>query len=270
MTNNEAEYEAVIAGLELARSLGAEVVKAKCDSFLVVNQVNGTFEVREDRMQRYLDKLQVNLHRFKEWTLQHVLREQNSEADALANLGSSVEDDKLNSGAVVQLMKSVIEEGHVEINSTSLTWDWRNKYVEYFKNGKLPSAPKESSTLRTKFARFTLSNDGTLFRSTFDGPLAICLGPGDTEYILCEIYEGTCGNHSGADSLVHKIIRAGYYWIDMDKDSREFVRKCDKCQRHAPMIHQPGELIHLVLAPWTFMKWGIDIVVPLPSALGKA
>lgn len=44
-------------------------------------------------MQRYLDKLQVTLHRFKEWTLQYVHRDQNSEADAPTNLGSSVEDN---------------------------------------------------------------------------------------------------------------------------------------------------------------------------------
>lgn len=71
-TNNKVEYEAMIAGLELAKSPGAEVVEAKCDSLLVVNQVNGSFEVREYRMQRYLDKLQVILHRFKEWTLVHI------------------------------------------------------------------------------------------------------------------------------------------------------------------------------------------------------
>ncbi|XP_070047052.1 uncharacterized protein [Nicotiana tomentosiformis] len=198
----------MIAGLELARSLGAEIIEATCDSLLVVNQVNGTFEVREDGMQRYLDKLQVTLHQFKEWTLKHVPREQNNEAGALANLGSSIEDDELNSGTVVQLIKSVIEEGHAEIHSTSLTWDWRNRYIECFKNGKLPSDPKESRALRTKTARFTISEDGTLFRSNFDGPLAICLGPGDTDYILREIHEGTCGNHSSADLLVQKAIRA--------------------------------------------------------------
>jgi len=48
LTNNEAEYEAMIAGLELAKSLGAEVIEAKCDSLLVVNQVNETFEVIEE------------------------------------------------------------------------------------------------------------------------------------------------------------------------------------------------------------------------------
>ncbi|XP_070041252.1 uncharacterized protein [Nicotiana tomentosiformis] len=202
----------MIAGLELAKGSGTEVIEAKCDSLLMVNQVNRTFEVREDRMQRYLDKLQVNLHRFKEWTLQHVPQEQNSQADALVNLGSSVKDDEISLGTVVQLSRSVL-------------------YIEYLKNGKLPSDPRELRTLRTKVARFTLAEDGTLYRRMLDGPLAICLGPGDTDYVLQEIHEGICGNYSGAESLVHKVIRAGYYWADMEKYTKQFVRKCDKCQR---------------------------------------
>ncbi|XP_070034587.1 uncharacterized protein [Nicotiana tomentosiformis] len=66
LTNNEAEYEAMIAGLELAKSLRAEVIKDKCDSPLIVNQVNMTFEVKKERIGKYLDKLQVTLHQFKE------------------------------------------------------------------------------------------------------------------------------------------------------------------------------------------------------------
>ncbi|XP_070020301.1 uncharacterized protein [Nicotiana sylvestris] len=179
----------MIAGLELDKSLGAEVIEAKCESLLVVNQVNKIFEVREDRMQRYLDKLQVTLHRFKVWTLDHVPREQNSEADALANLGSSIEEDDIVPRTVVQLSRSVVEEGHAEINYTSLTWDWRNKYIDYLKDRKLPSDHKESRALRTKTVRFALDEDGTLYRRMFDGPLAVCLGPGDTDYVLREIHE---------------------------------------------------------------------------------
>nr|XP_009773479.1 PREDICTED: uncharacterized protein LOC104223704 [Nicotiana sylvestris] len=79
------------------------------------------------------------------------------------------------------------------------------------------SDSKESRTLHIKAARFTLTEDGMLFWRMFDGPLAICLGPGDTHYILREIHEGICRNHTGAESLVHKVIRAGYYWADMEK-----------------------------------------------------
>nr|XP_033517717.1 uncharacterized protein LOC117281987 [Nicotiana tomentosiformis] len=56
----------------------------------------------------------------------------------------------------------------------------------------------------------------------------------------------------------------------MEKDVKDFVQKCDKCQRHAPMIYQQGELLHLVLSSWLFMKWGMDIVGPLPWVPGKA
>ncbi|XP_059290110.1 uncharacterized protein LOC132043654 [Lycium ferocissimum] len=268
LTNNEAEYEATITGLELAKSLGAEIIEAKCDSLLVINQVNGIFEVKDDRMRIYLEKLQVVLHRFKKWTLKHVPRDQNNEADALANLGSSVESEGFNSGVVVQLMSSIIETGHVEINSTSFTWDWRNKYIDYLRTGKIPSDAKESRALRTKAARFCLVDD-QLYRRSFYGPLARCLGPGEIDYTMREIHEGTCGNHSGTDSLVRKLIRAGYYWNKMENDARSFVQKCNECQKHAPSIHQPGEELYPVLSPWPFMKWGMDIVGPLPWAPGN-
>nr|XP_009781753.1 PREDICTED: uncharacterized protein LOC104230599 [Nicotiana sylvestris] len=93
-------------------------------------------------------------------------------------------------------------------------------------NGKLPSDPKESRTLHMKAAQFTSVEDGTLYRRMFDGPLAKCLGTRDIDYILREIYEGTYKNHSGAESLVHKVVRAGYYLTDMEQDTKEFVRKC--------------------------------------------
>lgn len=71
-----------------------------------------------------------------------VPRDQNSEADVLANLGSSVVDDEFSLGIVIHLIKPVIQEIHAEVNSTILTWDWRNKYIDYLKTGKLPLDPK--------------------------------------------------------------------------------------------------------------------------------
>ena len=55
-TNNEAEYEALLKGLELAKSLGAESVLVQGDSQLVMGQVNGTYEAKEERMKRYLNR----------------------------------------------------------------------------------------------------------------------------------------------------------------------------------------------------------------------
>ncbi|XP_075649992.1 uncharacterized protein LOC142620514 [Castanea sativa] len=56
-TNNEVEYEALLKGLELAKSLEAESIIVKGDSQLVINQVNGLCEAKEDRMKKYLNKV---------------------------------------------------------------------------------------------------------------------------------------------------------------------------------------------------------------------
>ena len=56
-TNNEAEYETLLKGLELAKSLGAESVVVQGDSQLIINQVNGMCEAKEDQMKKYLSKV---------------------------------------------------------------------------------------------------------------------------------------------------------------------------------------------------------------------
>lgn len=103
----------------------------------------------------------------------------------------------------------------------------------------------------------------------FGGPLAQCLGPSQTEYVMREVHEGHCGNHARGRSLVKTLIRAGYYWQKMEEEAKNFVARCDKCQRYANNMHRPTQLLHSVYSPWPFMKWGVDIVGPLPQAKGK-
>nr|XP_033514875.1 uncharacterized protein LOC117279438 [Nicotiana tomentosiformis] len=97
---------------------------------------------------------------------------------------------------------------------------------------------------------------------------ARCLGAFKVNYVIREVHEGICGNYLDEDSVVLKLVRAGYYWPRMEHDAKDSVQKCDKCQRYAPLVHQPAELLHSVLSPWMFMKWGMDIIRPLPLAPG--
>ncbi|XP_070037252.1 uncharacterized protein [Nicotiana tomentosiformis] len=126
LTNNEAEYEALIAGLELARGLDSEVIEIKCDLQLVVNQVYGIFETKDEYMQQYVVKVHALLVRFREWLVTYIPREDNVEADALANLGSSMEIKGSESGMVVQLMNSVLDtDGYFEVlirRSENVKW----------------------------------------------------------------------------------------------------------------------------------------------------
>nr|XP_009785696.1 PREDICTED: uncharacterized protein LOC104233934 [Nicotiana sylvestris] len=56
----------------------------------------------------------------------------------------------------------------------------------------------------------------------------------------------------------------------MEEDAKNFVAKHDKCQRYGNNMHRLAELLHLVIAPWPFMKWRMDIMGPLPQAKGKS
>ena len=64
-TNDEAEYEALLKGLELAKSLDAESVIVQGDSQLIINQVNGMCEAKESRMKKYLNKVRQLVKKFK-------------------------------------------------------------------------------------------------------------------------------------------------------------------------------------------------------------
>jgi len=84
-TNNVAEYEAVIAGLEAARSLGLERLEIRLDSELVVRQLNGQYKVRHPALAALKHEVDRLLAGFRSVRVAHVPREQNKEADRLAN-----------------------------------------------------------------------------------------------------------------------------------------------------------------------------------------
>jgi ribonuclease HI len=84
-TNNVAEYQGVIAGLERARELGARRVVVRADSLLVVNQQLGRWKVRNEGLQPLAAKARQLARGFERVTWQHVPRNRNRHADALAN-----------------------------------------------------------------------------------------------------------------------------------------------------------------------------------------
>ncbi|KAG7578991.1 Ribonuclease H domain [Arabidopsis thaliana x Arabidopsis arenosa] len=88
-SNNEAEYEALLAGLRLALAIGAEKIIAYCDSQLVVKQFAGDYEAKAPRMEAYLSAVKKLTGKFKEFELVLIPRGENTLADALAALAST-------------------------------------------------------------------------------------------------------------------------------------------------------------------------------------
>jgi len=92
-TNNVAEYEALIWGLENARELGARRVEMIADSELMVKQVTGVYKVKNDALKALSAHAQALLAELESWSFEHTLREGNSEADALVNQALDARDE---------------------------------------------------------------------------------------------------------------------------------------------------------------------------------
>ena len=75
--------------MELAKALGAKSIVVQGDSQLIINQVNGTCEVKEDRMKKYLSKVKHLVKNFKEANFIQLLREENMETDVLVKAASA-------------------------------------------------------------------------------------------------------------------------------------------------------------------------------------
>lgn len=138
--------------------------------------------------------------------------------------------------------------------------------INYLVNGVLPDDKNEARTLRRRAAHYAYKF-GQLYKRGFSVPLLKCVTPERGLYIMQEIHEGIFGNHSGPRTLFHKVILQGYYWPDMMKHAKAYVRACKPCQLFSRLTHQPAEMLNSVLSPWPFAKWGIDLIGPLP--LGK-
>jgi ribonuclease HI len=85
-TNNEAEYQAVIAGLEAALGLGGGSVDLRMDSQLIVRQLEFRYRVRNARLRPFFERVVELRRQFESFQVTHVPREQNKRADELANL----------------------------------------------------------------------------------------------------------------------------------------------------------------------------------------
>ena len=172
-------------------------------------------------MKKYLEKMLLLVKKFKEANFVQIPREENVEADVLAK-------EALATGAMdefdeIQYVPSIDLQ---EVQQVEGTENWITPIISYLKEGKLPEGKDEAIKLRVRAARYLLINE-VLYKRGFSQPYLRCLAPDEANYVLREVHEGACGNHSGARSLIHKVVRAGYYWPTVQADAKAYVKVCD-------------------------------------------
>ncbi|KAL0374608.1 UNVERIFIED_CONTAM: Ribonuclease HI [Sesamum radiatum] len=126
-SNNEAEYEALIAGGKLALAAGAKHLKAYSDSQLVVNQIKGDYEAKGSKMTKYLSYIQALIRKLEEFTIEQIPRSKNEEADQLAKLANSLTPLKSRTITLLSQEHSEVENIKEEVLTGDALPSWKDE-----------------------------------------------------------------------------------------------------------------------------------------------
>ncbi|XP_074323408.1 uncharacterized protein LOC141660329 [Apium graveolens] len=192
--NNEAEYEVLISNLGLAEDVKSKNLKVGGDSRLVVAQVNGKFEAKDDTMAKYLRVMKGILTQFNEWYTEHDLREENTTTNALSNFASFkiVKYPKISYFQVVMTPKIHVINLIVPISVES---HWIDPIKAQLKTGWLPEDAQEVCKLLVRY--FLI--EGLIYKRSSVIPYLNCMRPFKVDEALKETHEGIYGQYLGVD-----------------------------------------------------------------------
>ncbi|GJY00047.1 reverse transcriptase domain-containing protein [Tanacetum coccineum] len=223
-TNNEAEYEALIAGLRIAEKIGVQSLQVNVDS---ANQVNGTYITKETDMIKYLEKVKTLANTFWAFSIKQVPRSKNKKADELSKITSTSFAHLSKQVSVEELKEKSVNESEVLAVVEEEGESWMTPIHEYLTDETLPAERKKARVIKRKSQRFAIVNE-ILYKKSFLDPWLRCVGPSQANYVLREIHEGSCSMHAGTRSVIAKDLRIGYYWPTMHKDARTFIKACQE------------------------------------------
>ncbi|XP_022024620.1 uncharacterized protein LOC110924955 [Helianthus annuus] len=174
-TNNEAEYEALLAGLRLAVKLGVQHLEAHVDSLLIAGQIRGDYAAKGDIMILYLEQAMQLKSKFTSFNIRHINRSENKPADALSKLASTsfqhlakeIHIEILQNPSVPLRQVNVIQYG---------TTSWMTTIIAYLQSGVTPESKAEERKLQYKAFHYQMG-DGILYRKSYLGLLLRCVNP---------------------------------------------------------------------------------------------
>jgi ribonuclease HI len=295
VSNNVAEYEALVNGLRITIELGVRRLDARGDSQLVIDQVMKNSHSRDQKMEAYYDEVRRLEDKFYWLELNHVARRYNKTADELAKIASgrtrvppnvfsrdiyqpSIKIDNAPESEETSAQPEVpsAAEGEalrieVERNGVTPVPNWQTPYLEYLLRGELPLDKIEAWRLARRAKSFILLGDEKeLYHRSPSGILQRCISVALGQELLQEIHSGACGHHAAPRALVGNAFRQGFYWPTAVADATRIVRSCRGCQFYARQTHLPAQALQTIPITWPFAVWGLDLVGPLQKALGAS
>ncbi|XP_058185787.1 uncharacterized protein LOC131303013 [Rhododendron vialii] len=234
-TNNQAEYEVVVIGLEILRELEAREVKIVGDSNLVINHLAGTFKCYSEDLAPYCMAAVQLIQDFDNVTVKHVTRSMNTEANSLAqaSTGLKLAPETIHKIITVQkrLLPYVRMRGlGLEVFTSDFTGeelddepenDWRTPIISFLKRPH----HRASRKVRRRAMSNILVGDELHKKRPEDDLLLRCLGHPEAMTVMSEVHEG-----------------------------------CQPCQAHGPIQRVPTADYHAVVKPWPFRGWALDVI----------
>jgi ribonuclease HI len=245
-SNNQAEYRAFVKGIQLLREIKADVVEIFGDSMLVINQLIGEYECRDDILRVYHEECLRLLKELKKVTVEHVPKLYNNDANRLAQHASGYRPmDR------VLALESVAN-------------DWRKEIADYLRD----PTKKVDRKVRFQAAKYVLL-EGELYYRTIDGVLLRYLDKEESKVLMGEIHEGVCGAHQSAFKMKWVIRRNGYFWPTMLDDCFAYYKGCQECQKFGKVQRVSSSAMNPIIKPWPFRGWEIDLIGQIYSPSSK-
>ncbi|CAM8878117.1 unnamed protein product [Rhodiola kirilowii] len=148
---------------------------------------------------------------------------------------------------------------------------WYADYVNYLTCNILPEGLNYSQ--KSKFlhdiSRYYW-DDPFLYKLCSDGIYRTCVPKEDFKGIIACCHSSSYGGHGSASKTTSKILQSGFYWPSMFKDTYEFVKACNECQRMGNIARREEMPQKGILEVEIFDVWGVDFMGPLPSSQGNS
>jgi ribonuclease HI len=270
-SNNAAEYEAIIHGLNIAISLGIKRLMVYGDSLVVISQINKEWDCSTDSMGKYSMVVRKLEDKFEGLEFHHVERDRNAAADALLKLRSSQAQVPPRVFVHEVPRPSIPSDQAEECNTLSQPEsdpdDWRGPIIRYIRNEEEPDDKAAEESITRQSVHYTLIG-GTLYRRGATGVLMKCISSVTGKQLLDEIHAGQCGIHAASRTLVGKVFRSGFYWPTAKSDTAELVQRYEACQFLSKQQHLLAQQLQTMPIIWPFACRGLDTIGPFKKAQG--
>ncbi|XP_019157744.1 PREDICTED: uncharacterized protein LOC109154376 [Ipomoea nil] len=203
---------------------------------------------------------------FRGYTVRHVPRLDNADADIQSKLAQDVPEHMLKIARILVIPRHSIHRLPVApIQPAEDTWI--TDLIEYLEHGRLLDDPQRARKAKLRAPRFQVQ-DGRLYRRSYGGPLMRCLTAFEADLVMKELHSGICSSHQGGRSLARRIMLIGYYWPSLQLDCEKLARGCETCQLFARMPGRPATFYQPVTTSIPFARWGVDILGPFQQLSG--